>query len=321
MAAFQKRGKSWRAIVRKTGYGTHTATFDTKAEAQRWATDREARMARNEPIGPPKTSMTLGDALAKYEREVSRKKKGYRDELYRVRRWQESPLAERKLEAIRSPDMALWRDKRLEDGAANSTVRNEVSLISNLYSVARKEWGMEHLANPVSNIRLPVADNKRDRVFKPGEERRLMKAAQEVSDWLPGVIVFALETASRRGEIAQLMAEDIEGRVAVFRDTKNGDTRRVPLTKKALEALPKKESGPLFPKAATISHVFRNAVKKAGLEDFRFHDLRHVATSRLCKSGRLSLVEVSAITGHKDLHMLNRYFHTSAEELLEKLDD
>ena len=106
-------------------------------------------------------------------------------------------------------------------------------------------------------------------------------------------------------------------------DTKNGEARTVPLSTTAvavLRALPRALHGDLFPGVTTeaVKRSYMRAIRRAGIEGLRFHDLRHEATTRLFEKG-LNIMEVASITGHKDLRMLRRYTHLKAEDLAQKL--
>lgn len=136
-------------------------------------------------------------------------------------------------------------------------------------------------------------------------------------------IDFAVETAMRHSEILSLLWEnvDLDTRIVLLPDTKNGSKREVPLTKKAariLSILPKHEDRTFPTTDYTIRHGWDRLVKRAGIEGLRFHDLRHEAVSRFFEMG-LSVPEVAAISGHKDYRMLASYTHVSAKILAEKL--
>jgi integrase len=104
--------------------------------------------------------------------------------------------------------------------------------------------------------------------------------------------------------------------------TKNGDSRRVPLSSKVydiLRSLPRSIDGSVFPITVNAFKLaWVRSCERAGLMDLHFHDLRHEATSRLFEKG-LNLMEVASITGHKTLSMLQRYTHLRPENLLQKL--
>ena len=140
------------------------------------------------------------------------------------------------------------------------------------------------------------------------------------------VIILAIETAMRRGEVAALRIEDInlEKRIATLHETKNGDSRLVPLSSRAIQAIKvlinKRVSGRLVGvNADAITGAFHTAVKRAGLTNLRVHDLRHEGVSRLFERG-LNPLEVAAISGHKTLSMLQRYTHLKAVDLVKKLE-
>jgi len=326
MATFVKRGESWQAKVRRKGYPPVSKSFDTKIAAQKWARTIESEMDRGIFVDRTEAEATsLEDALDRYEREITPRKKGAKQEHNRIALWKRQELAFRSLASIRGADMAKWRDERLEAGKSSTTVRNDLALISHLFTVAEKEWGMECLTNPVRKIKIPSPGRARDRRLAPGEEKKLINQCEALSSpWVAPIVQMAIETAMRQGELLALRWEniDIKKRVAVLVDTKNGDLRRVPLSTRAittLQTLPRSIEGDIFHITQdALEYYFRKAVSDAKLKDLRFHDLRHEATSRLFELG-LNSMEVAAITGHKTLQMLKRYTHLRAEDLAERL--
>ena len=130
----------------------------------------------------------------------------------------------------------------------------------------------------------------------------------------------------RRGEILSLCWLDVhlDKRYKHLPDTKNGDSRDVPLSPQAMELLrelPRNIRGDqaVFPlHFEALKSSWRRACSRADISDLRFHDLRHEATSRFFEKG-LNVIDMAAITGHKDLRMLQRYTHLRAEDLALKL--
>lgn len=324
MATFERRPAGWRVKIRRRGFPQRSRTFDTKAEAERWARDQEASMdaGRWRDMAEAERT-TLADALDRYEREVTPAKKGARQESQRIAQWQGSSLAERSLASIRGMDLADWRDSRLNEGRAPSTIRNDLTLISHLYRIARTEWGMEGLHNPVQDVRRPRQRPGRERRLEPGEEERLR--AEAGPEW-NALLTVALETAMRRGELVSLRWANVylRRRVARLPETKNDSARDVPLSSSAvaaLESLPRDIGGRVFRWTPDyVTKGWRELCRRAGVRGLTFHDLRHEATSRLVESGRYSLMEVAAITGHKTMVMLKRYTQLRAEELARKMD-
>jgi len=167
----------------------------------------------------------------------------------------------------------------------------------------------------------------RDRTLSPDEEVRLLHAVEPIgrrNPWAKPLVVLALATAMRQGELLALRWQhvDLANRVARLPQTKNGDSRTVPLSTTAVETLrqlPRCISGEVFPlRKAALHRIFVRATERAGLTDFRFHDLRHTAITRM--AGKLpNVIELSAVTGHRSLSMLKRYYHPSAMDLARKL--
>ena len=324
MATFRKRSGSWQALVKKKGFGQIGRTFDTKGEAEAWAKIIEAEMVRGGYFSRKEAeATTLSEALDRYEREISSIKKGYLQEKKRIRAWKLHPLAKRFLATIQGKDIAAWRDARIKSGSSANTVRLDLAVISHLFEIARKEWGMEGLTNPVKAIRMPSPPAGRDRRLQPGELEKLMEFSSEE---MAQVIRFALETAMRRGELAGMTWEmvDLKKRTVTLPDTKNGQKRIVPLSSVAVAILKDRLStrridGEVWNiRLDAISQNFANACQKAGISGLHFHDLRHESTSRLFEKG-FDTMEVRTITGHKTLQMLARYTHLKAEDLIERM--
>jgi len=332
MASFRKRSSGrWQAQVRVKGYPTQTKSFRTQVAATQWVRsieyeiDQGLFVSRNEA-----ETTTVDELLNRYLIEYTAKKKGADPEACRIRKLLRHPLAKRFIASIRGLDMARYRDERLKQVSAGS-VRRELTILSQLFEISRKEWGI-FVHNPVREIKLPEKGNARDRRLQDAEngsdseESRLFVACRRCRNpYLLPIVRFALETAMRQGEIVGLRWHhvNIARRTVFLPDTKNGQPRTVPLSSVAVEilkALPRSINGEVFPGVTTgaIKKAFIRATCRAEIEDLHFHDLRHEATTRLFELG-LNIIEVSSITGHKDLQMLRRYTHLRAEDLAKKL--
>ena len=328
----------WRARIRRKGFPPEDKTFTHRSDAELWAANRENEMRRGVYLSRYEAeSTTLSKALDRYEREITPTKRGAAMERYKIGSLRRSSLGAYFLANLRSADLATWRDARLKE-AAPATVVRELALISHLFTVARKEWRMEGLSNPVQGIRKPsLKGTGRTRRLEPGEEQELMARARDYGEPLPSIIQLALETAMRRGELARLHWEyvDLKRRVIHLADTKNGDSRDVPLSSRAAEVLsrlPRRIDGWVFGiRSDTISQAFaritgvavtsKQCARRKEIErlaDLRFHDLRHEATSRFFELG-LNPMQVATITGHKTMQMLKRYTHLRAEDLANML--
>ncbi len=324
MATLTKRGDGqWQAKVRRKGYPIVSRTLETKAKAERWARSIESEMDHGIFVSRAEAeATTLKEALQRYLNEVTPEKKGAKQESVRIKVWMEHELASRYLASFRGADFARYRDQKMADGSSASTIRNQLNIISHLFNIARKEWGMESLLNPVQNIRMPKLPVGRDRRLESDEEVRLLAVA---SYPMRELMIIAMETGMRLGEILSMSWKntDLNKGTVVLEDTKNGERRVVPLSSRARETLagmPHPITGEVFPRLtnSAVSHRFALLCKKLAIENLRFHDLRHEATSRLFEKG-LDMMEVASITGHKTLHMLKRYTHLKAEDLAKKL--
>jgi len=277
--------------------------------------------------------MTMMQALDRYRAEVSILKKGYAQEVYRIEQLKRSAMAVKILREITSVDIASYRDARLlqrnvRTGKVLSpaTVRLEMALLSNLFDIARIEWGAcDH--NPVTQVRKPKPPAGRDRRLMPREERLIMRyALAHPNPDLAALVSLALETAMRQGELLGLRWEriNLRSRVAHLEDTKNGSKRDVPLSVKARDVLMRlgpQASGKVFGYTANgLKSTWRFMLQKLEIKDLHFHDLRHEAISRLFELGTLDVMEIAAISGHKSLNMLKRYTHLRATRLVRKLE-
>lgn len=322
MATFRKLPSGrWQAQIARNGI-RKSASFATKREAQDWA-GRQEYLATN--AEPPQTKLTLKDAFDRYAREESPKRRGERWEVVRLGRLSSDEIAGKKLADLEPADFADWRDRRSKE-VAPGTVRREMTLISSVLTTARREWGLiSH--NPISDIRKPAAPPPRDRRVSEDEIEKLIAAGgtdlTKATARAVHAFRFAIETAMRAGEIVGLTDETVNRgtRVATLPKTKNGTSRKVPLSTAALDLLSElpDADGPLFDLTSQqIDALFRKARDGAGIEDLRFHDSRHEAITRLAK--KMDVLSLARTVGHKDLKMLMIYYNETAEELARRLE-
>ncbi|MHB1670205.1 site-specific integrase [Thiomonas sp.] len=337
MASFQKRAGAWRALIRRKGYPVISNTFDTKAEAEAWARKTESDIDRGQHVDHrPAKIISFADCLRRYDAEVSRLKKGARQEHSRIEFLLDHPLAGRAIGDLRGDDFARYRNARLKE-VSPASVRLELALVSHLFSTAIKEWGLGLSVNPVKQIAKPKVQNARDRRFTGDEDARLFAAIDAICaarhsravvhprDWLRQLITVALETAMREGELLSMTWENlhVKERYVLLPDTKNGTARRVPLSRSALHAIAatpmQRSSQRIFAVSQTmVKQHWLPALKAAGIQDFHFHDLRHEATSRMAR--KLPMHDLMKVTGHKTAAMLARYYHPVPADLAAALD-
>ncbi|MCZ8076671.1 MAG: site-specific integrase [Paucibacter sp.] len=367
MGTITKRGElQWQAKVRRKGFPTQSKTFSYKEDAEKWVRALERELETTGFVDRREADKnTLGEVLRRYQKEITPAKKSASIESVKINViLKDHILPKLKMTAVTSDAIAAWRDRRLEE-VSGATVNRELDVLSAVLNHARREWRIR-VENPVRDVKRPERANARDRRFSSEEEAYLLAAltgGERQSDgtfskgarnpWLLPLVQLALETAMRRGELLSLLWEnvDLNRQTAHLPETKNGDSRTVPLSTRAvaiLKGLPRTATddeaehdehrhGPVFETTAlALRKGFVRSVERAQqayvedcrkarrkpragfLEDVHFHDTRHEAASRL--ADKLSnVLELSAVTGHRDLRMLKRYYHPRAEDLAKKL--
>ena len=338
MASILKRGPyQFQATIRLKGFQSQSRTFETKREAEAWATIVESEMIRGVFVHQEKEAeqTSLRTALERYRDEIVPLKRHPYQENGRINRWLKNDLCNRSLASLRGVDFAQYRDKRRRDGRAENTIRLELQLINHLFEIARKEWGMESLSNPLNNIRKPSNSNARSRRLEADEYARIHEQLSKSSNrYAAPAFDLAIETSLRRGTLFNLRWEWINLSTRMIRfpthmltTANKGIPAVLPLSNKAVSVLRSLYMGDEQPKQGLILDTTANAIgiiwhkclKKLGITDLHWHDLRHEAASRLFEKG-LHPMEVASITGHRSMQMLKRYTHLRPENLLAKLD-
>jgi len=353
MATLRKRGPyQWEAQVRRRGWPAQSKTFESKAEAEAWAQMIESEMARGVWLDRSEAeNTTLRELLDRYEKEVSPRKRSHEREVSFLNTWRQTELAARMVSRIRGSDVAGLRDDWLKELAPASVLRR-LQVLSHVFNTARREWGMESLANPVELISKPAPANERQRRVSPDELEAIILATG--SKFLPAMLRIAVQSAVRRGELVGLCWEHVhlDGDAPHLHlpMTKNGDSRNVPLLPEVVEAIQwwrrvvitesgaeAAQQGRVFPiRADAVTRAFGRARDRARegyeqacreadksmdanfLRDLTFHDARHEATAQFATL--VDGTDLAKITGHKDPRMLMRYYHPTPEELSAKIN-
>ena len=326
MASISFRGNRWQVRVRRKGHATETRSFVAKQDAEKWARAVETGIDQGAFVSTTEAQhTTLKELIERYVREVTPTMKGAHDDTIRLLAMARRPIARLPLANLLPVRIAEFRDERLHQVGAGTVIR-ELAYLSAIINHARREWGI-HIHNPVASVRKPTSPRGRNRVLLAEEQVRLLEALEPIgrrNPWVAPIVVLALESAMRRGELLALRWEhiDLYSRTALLPDTKNGEPRTVPLSSVAIEILtklPRAINGVVFPvQSFTVDAAFKRAIKRAGLQDLRFHDLRHTAITRMAEK-LPNVIELAAVSGHKSLAMLKRYYHPRAEDLARKL--
>jgi integrase len=312
--------------VRRAGHKAQSKTFPTRLEAQAWAVEIERQLGHGVQVA----SRTLGEALRKYANEVSITHKGERWERIRIEALLRDAMCNTTLSSLTTERIQQWIDDRGKQ-VSGATVRRELTLMSAIINVARKQWKWcAH--NPISDTRKPKAVPPRNRRIYTKEIALLLDTLGHIEGTPPATqrqyialaMLLSIETAMRQSELWGVVWEDIylSQRFIRLHDTKNGERRDVPLSTKALSLialLPKTKVERIIPfSQASCAVIFRRAADMAGIMDIHWHDFRHHAVTEMAK--KLMPLQLAKITGHKDLRQLQAYYDATATELAALLD-
>lgn len=333
MASFEERCGKWRAVVRRTGYKPQSKTFATKTKAKEWARQIEVQMDNAEFLVANSVKDTAREVFLRFRDEVCPDRRGGKWEATRIGRFAAQPWMNKPINKILKSDIEAWKNEMLLTKSPG-TVRRELSLMSKVFSHAKKVWHMP-VVNPVREITRPADSEARERRPTAFELAQLANHFEGKPMWV--VMHLAIETAMRLGEITSLTWSQVhlEERYIQLVKTKNGDKRKVPLSREAVRILqgvlkpviaeyrargyhPNKEK--LFSFSAASAGVYwREACKKLKIEDLHFHDLRHEAITRLTPKFT-NIMELSAVTGHRDMKCLRRYYNPKMTYLADRMD-
>lgn len=330
MATIRKHRGKYQARVRRKGYPTLTKSFHQLSDAKEWARDIERQADRQELVPKSKEldKTTLADLVRRYRDEVVPRKKGGDIEVIVLNAFLRESMCRKRLSELCPEDFTRYRDKRLKS-VSPATLKRQLNPLRHMLRHAKDDWGIPIRHDPLAKVRLNGVDKPRERRLQDGELDNLISAATaNRNPYVILIVRFALETAMRRGEILALRWRDIdsERHSATIRESKNGYSRVVPLSSAAVGVLKATASMSdagdndlVFPVSANALKLsWARLVKRAGLEDLHFHDLRHEAISRLFEIG-LSVPEVASVSGHRDMRMLLRYAHANHASIRAKL--
>ena len=283
MASIRKFRGKFNVQIRRQGYPSISRTFANLTIAKRWASTTEADMERNLHVVIPDNT-TIGELLDRYEEDVSPTHKSHQVEKYRLQTLR-THLGDKRVSALLPSVVCKYRDTRLK-AVSPASLKRELTILSSVLNIAIKEWGIGVGQNPVSMISLPKIARGRDRRLKAGEEEQLLSASGE----LKRLIIFALETGMRRGEILNIKKSHIDftRQTLLIPLTKTDTPRTIPLSSRAIAVLreqlrgsekviPIEETALFSYTARGLSGAFLRLSRRHKLDNLHFHDLRHEA--------------------------------------------
>ena len=321
----------YRAKVRLKGFPSESATFERKTDAKEWAKQTEASMRQGRHFKTVEAKKHMvGDLIDRYLREMEKKNPKRFVDVKTLLGWWKGEIGVYLLSDVSRALIIEQRDKLLNtkgrnvERRKNSTVNRYTTALGNAFTVAMNEWEWIH-ENPMRKISKLSEPRGRVRFLDDEERERLLEACQASTNLqLHILVVLALSTGARHGELINLRWSDVDWQrsVITLHDTKNKERRLLPLLHYALELMKEHNkvrniaSDLVFPSPSNLQRpwdsrsAWLSALKKADIQDFRFHDLRHSAASYLAMNGA-SLAEIAEVLGHKTLQMVKRYAHLS----------
>jgi integrase len=329
-----KKRPVYRVQVRLKGSRPATATFARKTDAKRWAAEVETDIKAGRYFKTAEAKQhTLQGAIDRYIREVHPLRPRSMKDRNRHLLWWRDRLGYSTLADVTPQVLSICR----EELAAGETVRGQqrspstvnryLATLSHVFSVVVREWEWAD-DNPCRRVTKRREPRGRVRYLSEEERGRLLGAClRSKNRRLYPLVLLALSTGARCGELLRLRWADVdtEKGVAIVHESKNDERRALAITGPALSVLRdlrgvrRPDSDLVFVTsrgAATFpQRSWTNALRTAGIDDFRFHDLRHSTASYLAMSGA-TLAEIAEVLGHRTLAMVKRYSHLSADHVL-----
>lgn len=328
---------SYHVKIRLKGFPPVNATFARLTDAKRFVQSTEAAMREGRYFKNPSKKRTLSDAIHRYFKEILPNKPGSKAQ-YNQLDWWNQEIGHLFLADLTPSIIGEYRNKLAETPVftKKSTINNQsirkrspttvvryLAALSHVLTIAVMEW--EWLdTNPISRVKKPREPRGRERFLSDQERDRLLTYCRESAQpYLYVIVVLALSTGMRKGELMNLQWSQVDFKTQkiILYKTKNGERRSVPLVGHALEQLKilhrkrRSDCDLLFPGKSGLSPIeinkpWYNALAQTKIENFRFHDLRHSAASYLAMDGA-SLLEIANVLGHKTMSMVKRYSHIS----------
>lgn len=315
-------------------------TFSSEREARSWGNKMRYEMEKGLVTKETLKDRKVLDAIERYIVEILPRMPKNARNVEQHLRWWKKEIGQHNLNDVLPCHISAGRDRLEREPThqnkkrAPATIVRYIASLSAVFEAAIKDWNWTE-KNPVKLVRKPSVSNSRRRFLSEDECEKLLDACMESRNpYLYSIVVLALGTGMRRGELLGLRWQDVslEEKCITLTKTKNGSIRCVPLvsiTLKIIRSLFEDEtildpSHHIFPslnleRYLDIRTAWFFALKRAGIKDFKFHDLRHSCASFLQATGA-SLQEIMEILGHKDIRSTLRYTHITFRKISESLE-
>ncbi len=322
---------TYKVEIRLKGYPKQYANFKRKTDARKWIASTESAIREGRHFKTVEAKKhTLADLVDRYIKDVLPTKPKIAHDKKQQLTWRKEKIGYLALADVTPALIGQYRDELLSGITYRGTQRTPATVLqymlalSHAFTIAVNEWQWLE-DSPMRKVKKPVPSRGRVRFLDDIERAKLLTACKEsVSPYLYLCVVLALSTGMRQGELMRLQWQDVNLKdgYLILHETKNGERRRVPLAGLAVDLLrthakvrrldtqllfpsTTKPQQPIYFKAAWLT-----ALKRAEINDFHWHDLRHCTASYLAMNGA-SLAEIAEVLGHKTLAMVKRYAHLS----------
>ena len=310
-----KKEKTWYIDYYVNGKRKREAVGPSRRLAEKALAKRKVQIAEKRYFNiKEKPTTTFDELIDKYMKYARANKISWDRDANSIKRLL-SFLGNIKLSDITPLKIEEYKQHRLCK-VCNATVNRELACLKHMFNKAI-QWTMAE-SNPVREVKMFKERNERKRYLDDDEVARLMEC---LSERIKPIVVVALCTGMRKSEILNLKKEDIDfnQRLIFIKNSKNGKPRDIPMSEPAYKALKscssQSNSQYVFTdengqRVVNIRTGFNNALKRAGIDNFRFHDLRHTFASHLVMKGN-DLLTVKELLGHQTINMTLRYAHLS----------
>lgn len=349
-----KNGTCYQATIRIKGYNILRKTFKKKSDAQNWAEPIEQAMKKGTYIENTividtndfrQNIVLMSDLITYFKENIAQERYSAAEKYNVMYEWWIDKIGSIKVRELSASMLSsckqiLATEKIIKKGKevvrGNNTINKYLMCLSAILTYAVKELELINV-NPMSKIKLMQKPTGRTRFLSDAEIEKLKTVCKEHSDMLHLFFLLLLKTGGRFNEVRHLEIKDVDysNNKVYFIDTKNKTHRGVHVDKNTLallsEYLEKNNinDGYIFSSTkrgaelCDMKGIMEQAIRKAGIQDFHIHDIRHTTASILARNGA-SLLEIAEILGQKSLTVARRYSHLTikhTEELLSSIMD
>ena len=333
MSVYQSKQGTWfyKFVINRQQYHKSIPEAASKRDAEKAEAILKAQLLQGKyDLVEGKGEMFFDQLVLVFIKHGEISRIGWHSDKYTVENIREF-FSGKKLKDITPFMVEKYRLYRKNKGIANATINRNVSIISKMFNIAIDNGWINENPCTAKKVKPLRVENKLERYLQTDEEEKLLAACTGEDAYIKPVVILTLHTAMRKGEVLNLKWDeniDFKRRYFTLYKTKNGKMRKIPMSDSVFNELIKlsqnKLSEYVFTNPITktryenIKKAFKRACNSAGIENLRFHDLRHTAATRMVSVG-IDLVVVQEILGHADITTTMRYSHPVPERKLKAI--